>query len=90
MLLLVAGFGVLFSVLPKWVTRVALAVQVLYWALIWVAAVWKPHHMHWAYFTLSVLSTGAFAAALFWLHRHGDTAPAVDRPAVAAEPAAAV
>ena len=41
MLLLFAGLGVLFSVLPTWVVRIGVAVQAAYWALIWVAAVWK-------------------------------------------------
>ena len=92
MLLLFAGLGVLFSALPKWVTRAGLALQAAYFALIWVAAVWKGHHLHWAYLAVSVVASAAFAGALYWLHRRGDapvpTDPTGD-PVVAPEPATA-
>ncbi|WP_327010779.1 hypothetical protein OHA72_27985 [Dactylosporangium sp. NBC_01737] len=92
MLLLFAGLGVLFSALPKWVTRAGLALQAAYFALIWVAAVWKGHHLHWAYLAVSVVASAAFAGALYWLHRRGDapvpTDPTGD-PVVTPEPATA-
>ena len=87
MLLLFAGLGVLFSVLPTWVVRIGVAVQAAYWALIWVAAVWKGHHLHWAFIAISLVASAAFAAALFWLRRHEDAAVSPEQPAVTPEPA---
>jgi hypothetical protein len=91
MLLLFAGLGVLFSALPKWVIRAGVALQAAYWALIWVAAVWKGRNLHWDYVAVSMVACAAVAAALFWLHRRDDTplpADPPDRPVAAPQTSA--
>ncbi|MDG6101976.1 hypothetical protein Daura_37055 [Dactylosporangium aurantiacum] len=92
MLLLFAGAGVLFSTLPRWLTGFAVAAQAAYWALVWVAAVWKGHHLHWGYVTVSLVAVAAFAGTLLWLYRRGEDAAvegAPERPVTAPRPAPA-
>jgi hypothetical protein len=88
MLLLFAGLGVLFSVLPTWVTRIGLAVQVAYWAVIWVAAVWRGHHLHWGYLAVSFVASAGLAGTLYRLHRRDGAPVPADQPGLTPEPAA--
>ncbi|MET7421903.1 hypothetical protein [Dactylosporangium sp. NPDC005555] len=81
MLLLFAGLGVLYTALPRWLVRTGTALQAVYWALIWVAAVWKGHHLHGGYLALSALSCAALVAALVVLHRRADPPVAPGVPA---------
>jgi len=87
MLLLFAALGALLSTLPRWLIRTAVAVQALYWVVVWVALVWHPNHLHPGYVTLTVLSGAALAATLALLPRLAHPSPDLGRSTSPSRPA---
>jgi hypothetical protein len=89
MLLLYVGLGAVISVLPRWLVRVLLGIQIGYFIAIWVVAVWQPYTLHPVSVAFSVVSAVAVLAVLSALVRRISTTPA-DTQVPAAQPAVAL
>ncbi len=72
MLLLYAACAAVISVFPRTVVRALVAVQLAYFAVLWVATVWRTHVLHWSSVGLSVVSAAAVLGFLELLRRQID------------------
>jgi hypothetical protein len=72
--LLCVACAAVIGVLPRGAVRALVALQLGYFGVMWVAAVWRTHVLHWSSVGLSVLSAAALLAYLAWLGRRVDEA----------------